>query len=40
VRTLAEFTREAVDTGLLTPVALGEGDAQAITPGLGWRTRP
>ena len=39
VRTLREFTREAVDTGLLQPVVLGEGDAQAVTPGLGWRTR-
>jgi crotonobetainyl-CoA:carnitine CoA-transferase CaiB-like acyl-CoA transferase len=37
VRTLREFTREAVDTGLLDPVVLGEGDAQATTPGLGWR---
>ncbi|HTY67744.1 MAG TPA: CoA transferase [Alphaproteobacteria bacterium] len=37
VRTLREFTQEAVDTGLLQPVALGEGDARAITPGLGWR---
>jgi crotonobetainyl-CoA:carnitine CoA-transferase CaiB-like acyl-CoA transferase len=38
VRTLREFTREAVDTGLLQPVALGEDEARAITPGLGWRT--
>lgn len=37
VRTLREFTREAVDTGLLHPVELGEGEARAITPGLGWR---
>src|SRR6185369_3057744 len=37
VRTLREFTREAADTGLLQPVVLGEGDAQATTPGLGWR---
>jgi crotonobetainyl-CoA:carnitine CoA-transferase CaiB-like acyl-CoA transferase len=39
VRTLREFTREAVDSGLLQPVVHGEGDAQAVTPGLGWRTR-
>lgn len=38
VRTLREFTQEAVDTGLLQPVVLGESDALAITPGLGWRT--
>ncbi len=38
VRTLREFTLEAVDSGLLQPVVLGEGEAQAITPGLGWRT--
>jgi crotonobetainyl-CoA:carnitine CoA-transferase CaiB-like acyl-CoA transferase len=38
VRTLREFTREAVSTGLLQPVLLGEGKAQALTPGLGWRT--
>jgi crotonobetainyl-CoA:carnitine CoA-transferase CaiB-like acyl-CoA transferase len=38
VRTLREFTQEAVDTGLLHPVVLGEGEARAITPGLGWRT--
>ena len=37
VRTLREFTREAVDTGLLEPVVLGEGEAIAVTPGLGWR---
>ncbi|MBK7473918.1 MAG: CoA transferase [Betaproteobacteria bacterium] len=37
VRTLREFTQEAVATGLLQPVVLGEGEAQAITPGLGWR---
>lgn len=37
VRTLREFTREAVDTGLLDPVTLGEGDAAALSPGLGWR---
>jgi crotonobetainyl-CoA:carnitine CoA-transferase CaiB-like acyl-CoA transferase len=39
VRTLREFTREAVDSGLLQPVTLGEGEARAITPGLGWRVR-
>jgi crotonobetainyl-CoA:carnitine CoA-transferase CaiB-like acyl-CoA transferase len=38
VRTLREFTREAVDTGLLHPVELGEGEVRALTPGLGWRT--
>jgi crotonobetainyl-CoA:carnitine CoA-transferase CaiB-like acyl-CoA transferase len=38
VRTLREFTQEAVQTGLLQPVVLGEGEAQAVTPGLGWRT--
>jgi crotonobetainyl-CoA:carnitine CoA-transferase CaiB-like acyl-CoA transferase len=37
VRTLREFTQEAVATGLLRPVVLGEGETQAITPGLGWR---
>lgn len=37
VRTLREFTQEAVATGLLQPVVLGEGEAQATTPGLGWR---
>ena len=37
VRTLREFTREAVDTGLLRPLVLGDGEAQATTPGLGWR---
>lgn len=39
VRTLREFTRHAVDTGLLRPVELGTGADRAITPGLGWRTR-
>jgi crotonobetainyl-CoA:carnitine CoA-transferase CaiB-like acyl-CoA transferase len=38
VRTLREFTQEAVDTGLLQPVVLGAGEARATTPGLGWRT--
>src|SRR5581483_7284907 len=37
VRTLREFTREAVESGLLRPVVLGEGEARAATPGLGWR---
>ena len=37
VRTLREFTHEAVETGLLQPVVLGEGEARATTPGLGWR---
>ena len=37
VRTLREFTQEAIETGLLQPVVLGDGDARAITPGLGWR---
>jgi crotonobetainyl-CoA:carnitine CoA-transferase CaiB-like acyl-CoA transferase len=37
VRTLREFTQEAVQTGLLQPVVLGEGEGQAVTPGLGWR---
>lgn len=37
VRTLREFVREAVDTRLLQPVELGDGDARAVTPGLGWR---
>jgi crotonobetainyl-CoA:carnitine CoA-transferase CaiB-like acyl-CoA transferase len=40
VRTLREFTREAVDTGLLQPVTAGEGEAKAIMPGLGWRYSP
>lgn len=39
VRTLREFAQEAVATGLLQPVALGEGDARTLTPGLGWRVR-
>ena len=38
VRTLREFTHEAVESGLLEPVAFGEGDARTVTPGLGWRT--
>ena len=40
VRTLREFTREAVDTGLLQPAAAGEGEARALMPGLGWRYIP
>jgi crotonobetainyl-CoA:carnitine CoA-transferase CaiB-like acyl-CoA transferase len=40
VRTLREFTGEAVATGLLRPVVLGEGEARAVTPGLGWRVGP
>jgi len=39
VRTLREFTQEAVQGALLQPVALGEGEARALTPGLGWRAR-
>lgn len=39
VRTLREFAAESVDRGLLDPVVLGQGDARAITPGLGWRVR-
>ena len=39
VRTLRGFTREAVETGLLEPIMLGQGEAQAATPGLGWRVR-
>jgi crotonobetainyl-CoA:carnitine CoA-transferase CaiB-like acyl-CoA transferase len=39
VRTLREFTQEAVASGLLQPQVLGEGEAQALTPGLGWRAR-
>jgi crotonobetainyl-CoA:carnitine CoA-transferase CaiB-like acyl-CoA transferase len=37
VRTLREFTHEAVETGLLQPVVLGDGEARAVTPGWGWR---
>jgi len=37
VRTLREFTQEAVSTGMLQPIALGEGEAEAASPGLGWR---
>jgi crotonobetainyl-CoA:carnitine CoA-transferase CaiB-like acyl-CoA transferase len=37
VRTLREFTSEAVESGLLAPITLGEGEARAVSPGLGWR---
>lgn len=37
VRTLREFTHEAVDTGLLQPAEFGDGDTRVVTPGLGWR---
>lgn len=37
VRTLREFTGEALASGLLAPVVLGEGEQRAVTPGLGWR---
>jgi crotonobetainyl-CoA:carnitine CoA-transferase CaiB-like acyl-CoA transferase len=39
VRTLREFAAESVNTGLLEPLILGEGDGRAATPGLGWRVR-
>lgn len=39
VRTLREFAQEAVHSGLLQAQALGEGEARALTPGLGWRAR-
>jgi len=39
VRTLREFTAEAAGTGLLDTLVLGEGEACAVTPGLGWRVR-
>lgn len=39
VRTLREFTQEATAGGLLQAVVLGEGEARATTPGLGWRVR-
>lgn len=39
VRTLSEFTREAVERGLLQPHALGSGHGAALSPGLGWRVR-
>jgi len=37
VRTLREFAREAVDSGLLHAIEIGAGDERAVTPGLGWR---
>jgi crotonobetainyl-CoA:carnitine CoA-transferase CaiB-like acyl-CoA transferase len=37
VRTLGEFTQEAVASGALTPRAFGVGDESTVTPGLGWR---
>lgn len=37
VRSLREFTQQAVDTGLLQPLVLGAGEERAVTPGLGWR---
>lgn len=40
VRTLREFTHEAVETGLLQPVESGEGEDRAVMPGLGWRYSP
>lgn len=40
VRTLREFTQEAAASGLLQPEVLGEGEARAVTPGLGWRSSP
>lgn len=39
VRTLREFTHEAVETGLLQPLELGDGEARALAPGLGWSVR-
>ena len=36
-RTVPEFVKEAIDTGLLQPVVLGEGESRATSPGLGWR---
>jgi crotonobetainyl-CoA:carnitine CoA-transferase CaiB-like acyl-CoA transferase len=38
VRTLRQFAQEAVDTGLLHTVELGEGAERTPTPGMGWRT--
>jgi crotonobetainyl-CoA:carnitine CoA-transferase CaiB-like acyl-CoA transferase len=38
VRTLREFAQEAVTTGLLQPLVVGDGEARATIPGLGWRT--
>lgn len=39
VRTLREFTQEAVAGGLLQPQVRGEGEARVVMPGLGWRVR-
>lgn len=39
VRQLREFVDGAVASGLLQPLVLGEGEARAVTPGLGWRVR-
>ncbi len=40
VRTLREFTHEAVESGLLQPVELGTGEERALGPGLGWTVLP
>lgn len=37
VRSLSEFTREFVAGGALRPQRLGEGEAGALSPGLGWQ---
>lgn len=37
VRQLGEFTREAVQSGLLQPTELGSGESAVASPGLGWR---
>lgn len=37
VRSLREFAQQATASGLLQPLVLGEGQARAVTPGLGWR---
>ncbi len=37
VRQLGEFTREAVQSGLLQPCVLGSGESAVASPGLGWR---
>jgi crotonobetainyl-CoA:carnitine CoA-transferase CaiB-like acyl-CoA transferase len=39
VRTLREFTHEATEQGWLQPLALGVGEARALTPGLGWQAQ-
>lgn len=38
VRTLREFTGEAVSSGLLQPVQFGADAERVTTPGLGWRS--